>query len=256
MSTILPLKVKDVNFIAGDKRLIKDMNFQVKAGARVMVLGANGAGKSLLLRICHGLLPASSGEVFWNGQAGFPKKVRKHQAMVFQRPVLLRRTALANIEYALKRQGIHRSERRDMAYAAMKKVGLGRLAEQPARVLSGGEQQRLAMARAWAIQPEVLFLDEPCASLDPSATHSIEETIEAFVEKKTTIIMTTHDLGQAKRLGSDVMFMHRGRVLEKANVKDFFTSPQNDLAQAFVKGELLWWKRKEPYPGGGMKMGR
>ncbi|WP_135079968.1 phosphate ABC transporter ATP-binding protein [Terasakiella sp. SH-1] len=251
--SILPLEIKDVNFEARGKRLVKDMNFSVQAGTRLMILGANGAGKSLLLRICHGLLKPSSGVVSWNGDVSFSKLTREKQAMVFQRPVMLRRTARANIEYALKLRGVDPAQREEKAYGVLKRVGLARLADQPARVLSFGEQQRLAMARAWAINPDVLFLDEPTASLDPSATHSIEETIEAIAQSGTTIIMTTHDLGQAKRLGREVMFLHRGRLLEQASAEAFFQEPKNDLAQAFVRGELLWWKKKAPYPGGGIE---
>jgi tungstate transport system ATP-binding protein len=250
--SILPLTVQDLSFEARGKRLMKEVCFTIEGGTRTMILGANGAGKSLLLRLCHGLLTPHAGRVYWNGDDSFSASVRIRQAMVFQRPVMLRRSALANIEYALKLRNVPKAERQERAYDVLKKVGLGRLASQPARVLSFGEQQRLALARAWAIEPEVLFLDEPTASLDPSATHSIEQTIDAIASSGTTIIMTTHDLGQAKRLGTDVMFMHRGRILERASAEDFFAGPKNDLAQAFLRGDLLWWKRKEPYPGGGV----
>lgn len=250
--SILPLNVTNLSFEARGKRLVKEATFTIEAGSRTMILGANGAGKSLLLRLCHGLLDPAEGDVSWNGDVDFTPVSRRKQAMVFQRPVMLRRTALANIEYALKLHHVDKADRRERAFEVLKKVGLARLADQPARVLSFGEQQRLAMARAWAIRPEVLFLDEPSASLDPSATHSIEETIEAIAHEGATIIMTTHDLGQAKRLGTDVMFIHRGRILEKARAEDFFREPKNDLAQAFLRGDLLWWKRKKPYPGGGI----
>ncbi len=251
--TILPMKAEGLVFEARGKRLIKELCFTIEPGTRTMVLGANGAGKSLLLRLCHGLLDAKEGEVSWNGETKRTQYIKERQAMVFQRPIMLRRTALANIEYALKLRGVSSSEISERAYQMLKRVGLGRLANQPARVLSFGEQQRLAVARAWAIEPELLFLDEPTASLDPSATHSIEETIEAIADIGTTIIMTTHDLGQARRLGTDVIFLHRGRILEEAPIDEFFTAPKNDLAQAFLRGDLLWWKKKTPYPGGGIE---
>lgn len=250
--TILPLNVHNLTFQAGGKKLMKELSFTLTAGQRVMVLGSNGAGKSLLLRLCHGLIKPSAGSVSWNGDDRFLQITREKQAMVFQRPVMLRRSALANIEYALKLRKIDKSERTERAFEVLRHVGLARLAHQPARVLSGGEQQRLSVARAWAINPEVLFLDEPTASLDPSATYSIEKAIQSIADSGTTIIMTTHDLGQAKRLGTDIMFMHRGRILEQANVETFFSDPQNDLAQAFLRGDLLWWKKKEPRPGGGL----
>lgn len=251
--SILPLTVCDLRFEARGKRLIKDLNFTVKPATRTMILGANGAGKSLLLRLCHGLIAPMGGSVEWNGDQNFSKNTRERQAMVFQRPVMLRRSSLENIEFALKLQGVGKNERRERAYDVLKRIGLGRLANQAARILSFGEQQRLAMARAWVISPEVLFLDEPSASLDPSATHAIEETIMAIAQSGTTIIMTTHDMGQARRLGTDVMFMHRGRLLEYTTAASFFKGPKNDLAQAFLRGDLLWWKRKEFYPGGGIE---
>ena len=246
MSNILPLELDNVSFEGGGKRLIKDLSHSFNHGPRTMILGPNGAGKSLLLRLCHGLLTPSAGKVHWRGDLGGDPV--PHQAMVFQRPVMLRRTVAANAAYALSLRGISGSERQDRVEDALKRTGLGRLAQSPARVLSFGEQQKLALARAWALQPKVLFLDEPTASLDPAASHSIEEVIGAFHDAGTRIIMTTHDLGQARRLGDEVMFMHRGRLLEFSSAEKFFSGPRNDLAQAFLRGELLWWKRRDARP--------
>ncbi len=243
---ILPLELENISFEGGGKRLIKDFSHSFSAGPRTVILGPNGAGKSLLLRLCHGLLAPSAGKIHWRGDLGGDPAA--HQAMVFQRPVMLRRTVAANAAYALGLRGIPRSERRDRVEDALKRTGLSRLANQPARVLSFGEQQKLALARAWALRPKVLFLDEPTASLDPAATHSIEEVIVAFHAAGTRIIMTTHDLGQAKRIGDEVMFMHRGRLLEFSSAEKFFDRPQNDLARAFLRGELLWWKRRDARP--------
>jgi len=159
---------------------------------------------------------------------------------VFQRPVLLRRSALANIVYALKLARVPRAERERLALEALEGVGLLHLAQRPARVLSGGEQQRLALARAWALHPEVLFLDEPTASLDPSATREIERVIQAFDAAGTKIIMATHNLGQVRRLGDEVLFIHQGRLVERAPVDRFFSQPASAEAAAFVKGELPW----------------
>lgn len=241
--TILPLKLDGVWFKthANGKpdgmALIKDLNLEITAGPRTVIIGPNGAGKSLLLRLCHGLLTPSNGAVQW---ADAPARTR--QAMVFQRPVMLRRSVGANIDYALALHKVPSSHRPDIISDVLKRTGLARLVNAPARVLSGGEQQRLAIARAWALKPEVLFLDEPTASLDPSATYQIEELVEAMHAQGTKIVMTTHDLGQAKRLGDEVLFMHRGRLLEQAPAAQFFDAPQNDLARAFVRGELLWWR--------------
>ena len=238
---ILPLTIQDVSFEIGGIRLIKDLNCTLEAGPRTMILGANGAGKSLFLRLCHGLIRPTTGRVLWQGAKG--RDPADAQAMVFQRPVMLRRSVAANVDYALKLRGMAAAERRAAVEDALGHTGLRRLADNPARVLSVGEQQKLALARAWALQPEVLFLDEPTASLDPAATHAVEQIINAIDAAGTRIVMTTHDLGQARRLGDEVMFLNRGRLLEKALAERFFSEPENDLAQAFLKGELLWWQR-------------
>jgi tungstate transport system ATP-binding protein len=160
--------------------------------------------------------------------------------MVFQRPVMLRRSARANVIFALQAAGIARAERERRADEALREVGLSHLAGRPARVLSGGEQQRLALARAWALHPEVLFLDEPTASLDPSATREIETVIKAFDSSGTKIVMATHNLAQAQRLGDEVLFIHQGRLVERAPVETFFKQPASPEAAAFIKGELPW----------------
>jgi tungstate transport system ATP-binding protein len=238
--SILPLTLNGVSFEAGGKRLIKDMNCTFEAGPRTVIVGPNGAGKSLFLRLSHGLITPSEGNVIWHGSDKIDPRL--HQAMVFQRPVMLRRSVSANIDYALKLRTIPTSERSQLIEESLKRAGLGRLRDHPARVLSFGEQQKLALARAWALKPQVLFLDEPTASLDPAATHSVEEIIQAIHEQGTRIIMTTHDLGQAKRIADEVIFLHRGRLLERSPAKQFFEEPKNDLAQAFLRGELLWWR--------------
>mgnify|MGYP003394112391 FL=1 len=160
--------------------------------------------------------------------------------MVFQRPVMLRRSALANVVYALDAAGIPVGQQRRLAREALDEVGLLHAAGRAARVLSGGEQQRLALARAWALQPEVLFLDEPTANLDPGATREIEAIIKAFDVAVTKIVMFTHSLGQARRLGDEVIFLHQGRVAERAPIEKFFPLPASPEAAAFVKGELPW----------------
>ena len=238
---ILPLTIQDVSFEIGGIRLITDLNCTLEAGPRTMILGANGAGKSLFLRLCHGRIRPTTGRVLWQGAKG--RDPADAQAMVFQRPVMLRRSVAANVDYALKLRGMAAAERRAAVEDALGHTGLRRLADHPARVLSVGEQQKLALARAWALQPEVLFLDEPTASLDPAATHAVEQIINAIDAAGTRIVMTTHDLGQARRLGDEVMFLNRGRLLEKTPAERFFSEPENDLAQAFLKGELLWWQR-------------
>jgi tungstate transport system ATP-binding protein len=243
---VLPLILDKVSYEVGGMRLIKDVTAKFEPGSLAVILGPNGAGKSLLLRLCHGLLEPSAGSVSWRGLGG--PTPHRHQAMVFQRPTMLRRSVAANLNHSLKHRGVKRAERRWIIEEMLQRTGLTRLARTPARSLSIGEQQRLAVARAWSLDPEVLFMDEPTAALDPAATHTLEEIISSIRQSGTSIIMSTHDLGQARRLADEVLFMFRGRLLERATAKDFFDQPENDLAQAFLQGELLWWNRKELKP--------
>jgi tungstate transport system ATP-binding protein len=224
-----------VSYAVNGRTIIERVSLALEAGASTLILGANGAGKSVLMRLMHGLLAPSSGRVAWAGAGA-----RRRQAMVFQRPVMLRRSALANVVYALEVAGVPAAGRERIAREALAEVGLLGAAGRPARVLSSGEQQRLALARAWALHPEVLFLDEPTASLDPGATHEIENVIRAFDAAGTKIVMSTHSLGQARRLGDEVIYLHQGRVLERAPIERFFPRPATAEAAAFVKGELPW----------------
>jgi tungstate transport system ATP-binding protein len=226
---ILPLRLEQVSFL----HVLQPLSLQIEAGPSTIILGANGAGKSVLMRLMHGLLAPSGGKVRWSGA-----DARRRQAMVFQRPVMLRRSAFRNVLYALDVAGVAGAER--LAKEALAEVGLSHVAHQPARVLSFGEQQRLALARAWALHPEVLFLDEPTASLDPTATREIEAVIRAFDASGTKIVMATHNLAQARRLGDEVIYLHQGRVVERAAVEKFFAEPATPEATAFIKGELPW----------------
>jgi len=235
---ILPLSVENVCFDAGGQRLIRDISFTLEAGPRTFILGPNGAGKSLLQRLCHGLLTPSAGRVRWQGPGGHAPG--REQAMVFQRPVLLRRTVAQNIDYALKLHGVARADRAPIIDDVLSRTGLARFAKSPARHLSGGEQQKLALARAWATKPQVLFLDEPTASLDPAAMHAIESIIDTMHNEGTQIVMTTHDLNQARRIADVVLFLYKGRLLEKTPADAFFNSPESGEAAAFLKGELRW----------------
>jgi tungstate transport system ATP-binding protein len=236
--SLLPLRLDSVAFTVAGRRIVDDVSLTLETGARTVIVGPNGAGKSVLLRLCHGLLRPSSGKIVWN-QPELPGEARR-QAMVFQRPVLLRRSALANVTHALGVARAPRAERDPRAREALRKVGLEQLAAHPARVLSGGEQQRLALARAWALRPEVLFLDEPTANLDPAATHEIERVIEAMHDSGAKIVLVTHNLGQARRLGDEILFLHQGRLLERAPAERFFKQPASEEAAQFLEGELPW----------------
>ncbi|HXQ39907.1 MAG TPA: ATP-binding cassette domain-containing protein [Candidatus Udaeobacter sp.] len=237
-ATALPLELRGLAWEAGGERRIDGIDLDLAAGPRTVILGPNGAGKSLLLRLCHGLLAPSAGSINWRGPAA--NEARARQAMVFQRPVLLRRSAAANVDYALKVRGLGRGERRARVAAALARTGLSGRARQPARDLSIGEQQRLALARAWASEPELLFLDEPTASLDPAATHAVEAVIEAMHQAGCKIVMTTHDLGQARRVADEILFLHRGRILERQEAARFFDHPATEEAAAFLAGRLKW----------------
>lgn len=235
--SLLPLRFDRVGFAAGGRVIIADVSAEIAAGDRTIILGPNGAGKSVLMRLAHGLLEPTEGRVVWHavdhGRAS-------RQAMVFQRPVMLRRSAIDNVAYGLAVAGVAGSERQGRAFAALERVGLARIADRPARVLSGGEQQRLALARAWALAPEVLFLDEPTANLDPTATREVEAVIGAIHAAGTKIIMTTHNLGQARRLADEILFLHQGRLVERTSADQFFRGPQSQEARAFLEGELPW----------------
>jgi len=236
-AAILPLQVEGLGFRANGQVLLRDVSFTVTPGRRVVLMGPNGAGKSLTLRLCHGLERPSEGRVTWQG--GEAATARRHQAMVFQRPILLRRSAQANIDYALDVRGVPAAERPERVRAALEGVGLQGIAARPARVLSGGERQLLALARAASLRPEMLFLDEPTASLAPAAAKRVEAAIRQIHRDGATLLMTTHDLGQARRLADEILFLHEGRLVEHGPAADFFAAPRSPEAQAYINGELL-----------------
>ncbi len=238
--SLLPLELRGVSFRHRGQILLQPLDLQLERTGKTVIMGPNGAGKSLLMRICHGLLAPTEGSVRWVGSGATPETVRRRQAMVFQRPVMLRRSALGNVRHALSAQGVPRSERRRRADEAIERFGLQSIAHRPARVLSGGEQQRLALARAWALRPEILFMDEPTAALDPAAIKAVEEAVETFHREGTRIVMTTHDLGQARRLADDIVFLVNGRLVERTPAREFLEQPRSHEAAAFVRGELVW----------------
>ena len=236
--SLLPLRLEGVVFEVGTRRIIRGISTLIEAGPRTIILGPNGAGKSVLLRLCHGLLNPTAGTVRWNSPElpGAPRR----QAMVFQRPVMLRRSALGNVKYALRLAGVSHETRERRAMEALAIVGLEGHAQHAARVLSGGEQQRLALARVWALRPEILFLDEPTANLDPGATHEIERIIGVLHAAGTKIVMVTHNLGQAHRLGDEILFVHEGCLAERAAADRFLKHPNSPEAAKFLEGELPW----------------
>jgi len=231
----LPIVAAGITIVRGGTRVLDGVDLTIEPRSRTFILGANGAGKSMLLRVLHGLIAPDAGSVRWGRQTTRPID----QAMVFQRACLLRRSAAGNLRHALALAGVRGSEARRRVDAALERVGLSAIADRPARVLSGGEQQRLALARASALEPEVLFLDEPTASLDPPATRAVENIVSAIHAHGTTIVMTTHSLGQAKRLADTVVFLDAGRVTEITDATQFFAAPRSPEGTAFLEGERL-----------------
>jgi len=236
--SILPLALETISLRHEGQQILDRINMLVARRRTTVVLGPNGAGKSMLLKVAHGLIAPDSGEVRWSGLSGAEAHAR--QAMVFQKPVLLNRSVLANIVHAVRLQGVPRAAAVHRAHTALDHVGLGDMAVRPARSLSGGEQQRLSFARAWARDPEVLFLDEPTASLDPAASWSIEQIIVDLRREGRTAILSTHDLAMARRLADDLVFLHRGRALEAGPAAQLFADPKTPELAAFLKGELHW----------------
>lgn len=234
--SILPLRVEGLGYRARGQWLLRDVSFTLLAGGTSVLLGPNGAGKSLTLRLCHGMLRPSRGRISWSGEAA---AVRDRQAMVFQRPRVLRRSVRANLAFALRARRVPRAHRGPRTREALAVTGLSVLAGRPAHRLSEGERHRLALARAFVLAPEVVFLDEPTASLDPAATVALEAAIRRIAAEGTKVVLSTHDLGQARRLADEVLFFHRGRLLEKTPAESFFRGPRTPEAAAFLKGELL-----------------
>ena len=232
----LPLAFENLCFEAGGKPLLTDLCCRIEAGGISVLLGPNGAGKSLWLGLAAGLREPSSGRVRWLGPGG---ALGARWAIVRQRPVLLRRSVRANLAYPLALRGVPRDARRARIERGLASARLAELAERPARSLSVGEQQRVAIARAAVLDPEVLFLDEPAASLDPGATAALEAQVQTLVRLGTKIVMATHDLAQARRMASEVLFLHRGRLLEQGPASAFFSEPRSVEARKFLAGEIL-----------------
>ena len=231
----LPIELDGVAVERNGVALLRDVDLVIPPGDRTVVIGANGAGKSTLLRVLHGLVRPTSGTIRWGGMREPPTR----QAMVFQRPLLLRRSVVSNLCYALRLAGAPPNEQDARARRALLTADLAELARRPARRLSGGEQQRVALARAEALDPAVLLLDEPTASLDPAATRAIEARVHAAHAGGTTIVMSTHNLAQARRLADRVLFLQAGRLVEATPADLFFRAPRSAEAAAFLEGERI-----------------
>jgi tungstate transport system ATP-binding protein len=230
---LLALQGASVRFGAVDA--LRGVSLTLHRGERLALVGANGSGKTTLLRLLHGLVPCSTGSRVLAAN-GPPPVV----AMLFQRPFVLNLSVRQNLGVALWLRGVPRAERSARADHALRRVGLEGVAGRQARDLSGGQQQRLALARAWALRPDLLLLDEPTASLDPSAKREVESLIEGIAADGVTLVMSTHNLGQAKRLAQRVAYLEAGEVLVDLPVEQFFSSVLPPGAAQFLKGELPW----------------
>lgn len=232
---LLPLQASQLVYAANGIQLINGIDLTLTAGPRTVIMGANGAGKSLLLRLLHGLLTPTSGCIQW-GNAKPNEVVRQRQAMVFQRPILLRRSVKANLRFALElRRGAHEGQ----VPLLLELAGLSAVANRPAQVLSAGEQQRLALVRALSLEPEVVFLDEPTASLDPASVAAIETLIQTAHMRGVKIILVTHEIGQARRLADEIVFIHNGQVVEHTPSSEFFEHPQSEPARGYLEGRIV-----------------
>lgn len=232
---MFPLVVDELRFEDRGRVLLDGLSLTLDATRRSVIIGPNGAGKSLLLRMLHGLIKPTGGTIRWAGRTMGPD-IQARQAMVFQRPTLLRRSALDNLVFVLDH--LPRADRQARALDLLAAAKLEPVAATPARLLSGGEQQRLSIARALARAPDVLFLDEPSASLDPASTLAIEEMILAAHADGTKIILVTHNIGQARRLAEEVVVVSRGRIAEHTSSVEFFTNPTSQAGRAYLEGHL------------------
>jgi tungstate transport system ATP-binding protein len=232
----LPIEFFNVEVIAGGIKVLNRVSLRITTGPPTFLIGPNGSGKTTFLRAAIGLISPSSGHVTWGGRKVSPPTRR---AIVLQRPVMLRRSVSGNIGYALEETAVPHSAYESRINELLALVGLAGLETRPARRLSGGEQQRLALARALARDPAVLFLDEPTANLDPAATKSIEEIVRGVSARGVKVVMATHDLGEARRLAGDIVLLHRGDVIESGPADAFFAAPATSSGKRFLAGELL-----------------
>lgn len=236
VTSILPLQVDNISLRRGGRIILGPLSWVLQGGGVTVLMGPNGSGKTSFLRAMHGLERVTMGQLHW---AAPTEDVRARQSFVFQTPILMRRSVLDCIAYPLLLDGVPTSAARAQAGDAAERVGLGGLLDQPAQVISGGEKQKLALARALVRKPEVLFLDEPCANLDGKSTREIEAILCDARDLGTRIVMSTHNLGQARRLADDVLFLYNGQLIESGPKSTLLETPSSPEMAAFIKGDLL-----------------
>ena len=236
VSSILPLRLKDVSVAKRGKTLIGPIDLEIGIEGVTIIMGPNGSGKTTLLRLMHGLEPPRQGSLEWNTAM---QDARKKQAFVFQTPIVLRRSALDNIIYPLQLQNVPKDEANKAALKGLERVDLLEAQNLNASFLSGGEKQKLAIARALVTNPDIMFLDEPTANLDGASTREIETIIKDAALSGVRIVITTHDIGQGKRLADDVIFLYQGKLHEHGSAKAFFDQTKTQEAVSFLAGEIV-----------------
>ena len=233
---MFPLRVTDVKINIKSKRLIGPINLEIEQNGISILLGANGSGKTTLLEALHGLRKLSSGKVEWNISNS---QAAAEQAFVFQSPIMLRRTVAENLAFPLKVRRLSKLTTTTEVMMWAKKIGLEDKIKQQAMLLSGGEMQAIAVARALITKPKMLFLDEPTASLDGATKKAIEDILISASNNGTKILMSTHDLGQLKRLARDIIFLHNGIVEAHCSKEEFLTKPASKAAKQFLAGDIV-----------------
>ena len=222
----------------GSVRALKDVNLEIVGGKTVALLGINGAGKTTLLRIIAGLEKQDKGYVFFNGKMTNARELRQIGTLVFQKTAMFSRSVYDNLAYGLKIRGKKDAEIKWEITQALQAVGLRNFEKRRAKRTSGGEQQRLSLARAFLLDPQILLLDEPTANLDPNSATIIERAIMSRTKENCIIILATHNLSQAKRLANEVVHIYDGKIVEIADPEEFFTNPRSEITRKFIKGEL------------------
>ena len=232
---LTPINIIDLSVLIGKLKILDNINCKIKDNSITAIIGPNGAGKSVFLQTINGLTNIDNGKITFDDIEN-NKEIRRKQALVFQTPTLLRRNVKSNMDFV---SSLRNKDSKELIKENLKRVGLEGYDEKPARLLSGGEKQRLSLARALLIKPSVLLLDEPTANLDPFSLKLIEEIILEENKKGTSIILTTHDMSQAKRLASDIIFLNKGKILEQTVANTFFKEPITAEAKKYIKGEIL-----------------
>ena len=233
--SLLPIEIRDVSYNPNNNIIISNLNLTIRSKGITVIMGPNGSGKSVLVRLLHGLLTPTKGSIKY-GKNNLNKTIRQNQAMVFQNPVLLRRSVLANMTFV---DSIRESTGLKNCKEILALLGLEQFQSYPAHLLSAGEKQRLALARAIILKPAILFLDEPTANLDPSSIHLIEKILKNANSAGVKIIFITHDINQAKRIADDIIFIQKGKVLEHTETNVFFKKPQTSETAAYLDGKII-----------------